>query len=188
MEPRTPFSLTRAPSERAPRADHHRAAAALTAALLLGTTTPVLALDGCQVLLCLAAPSWRAIPQCVPPITQLGRDLARGKPSPSCRMAGGGNSASHAWANPPSFCPPQYTRIIEIQSGTHYSCDYAGAVSITVDGQAFARTWWTFEGGSVTYSSPAAKAILGSWDTRFDDEYASWLASQPPALPVEPNN
>ncbi|RZA15171.1 MAG: hypothetical protein EOP02_25220, partial [Proteobacteria bacterium] len=35
--------------------------------------------DGCVVLLCLAAPSWRAIPQCVPPIRQLFRDLARGR-------------------------------------------------------------------------------------------------------------
>lgn len=29
---------------------------------------PARAVDGCLVLLCFAAPSWRAIPQCVPPI------------------------------------------------------------------------------------------------------------------------
>mgnify|MGYP006381055081 CR=1 FL=1 len=46
------------------------------------------AVDGCKVLLCFAAPSWRAIPQCVPPIREVLRDLARGRPFPSCAMAG----------------------------------------------------------------------------------------------------
>ncbi|MCU7376233.1 hypothetical protein PEC18_36960 [Paucibacter sp. O1-1] len=51
---------------------------------------------------------------------------------------------------------------------------------ITVNGQAFARTWWTLSGDTVTDFSFAAKAMLGRWDTRFDDDYAAWLASQPP--------
>ena len=70
---------------------------------------PARAVDGCLVLLCLAAPNWRAMPQCVPPIKQLFRDLARGKSFPNCSMAGAGNRARHAWARAPSFCPPQYT-------------------------------------------------------------------------------
>ncbi|MDC6166581.1 hypothetical protein [Paucibacter sp. XJ19-41] len=164
------------------------AAALSAAALLLGTSTPALALDGCLVLLCLAAPSWRAIPQCVPPITQLWRDLARGRAFPNCSMAGGGNSASHAWASAPSFCPPQYTRIVDGPNGPRYYCNYTGAVAVTVNGQAFARTWWTLSGDTVTDFSPAAKAMLGRWDRRFDDDYAAWLASQPPAPPVESGN
>ena len=163
-----------------------RTANALMAAVLLSVSTTAVALDGCLVLLCLSAPSWRAIPQCVPPITQLWRDLARGKPFPSCSMAGGTNSATHAWASAPTFCPPQYTRIIEVQSGTRYSCDYAGAVAVTINGQAFARTWWTFDGSSVTEFSPTAKGMLGTWDRRFDDDYAAWLATQPPATPSPP--
>ena len=51
----------------------------LVAAMLSTATVPAMALDGCLVLLCLAAPSWRAIPQCVPPIRQLLRDLALGR-------------------------------------------------------------------------------------------------------------
>ena len=71
------------------------------AVALSGAITPrrAHAVDGCLVLLCFAAPSWRSIPQCVPPIRQVLRDLARGKPFPTCGMAGAGNSASHAWAS-----------------------------------------------------------------------------------------
>lgn len=191
MEPSTTVSGRTSPRQSAPAAlstKAHAAAALTAAALLTGATAPALALDGCLVLLCLAAPSWRAIPQCVPPITQLWRDLARGKAFPSCGMSGGANSASHAWADAPTFCPPQYTRVVELQSGTYYTCDYAGAVAVTVNGQSFARTWWTFGGGTVTEFSPTAKALLGTWDTRFDDDYAAWLASQAPSRPTEPSN
>jgi hypothetical protein len=142
------------------------------------------AVDGCLVLLCFAAPNWRAIPQCVPPIRQVLRDLARGKPFPTCAMAGAGNSASHAWAHAPSYCPPQYTRIHEGESSRHYSCDYTGAVSVSVGGAPFARTWWSWHGDTVTEFSAEAKRQLGRWDTRFDDDYAAWLAIQPPR--VEP--
>lgn len=141
------------------------------------------AVDGCLVLLCFAAPNWRSIPQCVPPIRQVLRDLARGKPFPTCAMAGAGNSASHAWASAPGYCPPQYTRVFDGESGPIYSCDYTGAVSVSINGAPFARTWWTMAGDSVTEFSPAAKAQLGTWDTRFDDDYAAWLAALPPPTP-----
>lgn len=191
MEPRTTSAGQLASRENTPAAHSKQApiATALTAAaLLLTASLPAVALDGCLVLLCLAAPSWRAIPQCVPPITQLWRDLARGKAFPSCAMSGGANSAAHAWASAPSYCPPQYTRVVEVQSGTRYTCDYAGAVSVSVNGQAFARTWWNFDGSTVTEFTATAKAQLGTWDARFDDDYAAWLAAQPPAPPVESGN
>ena len=86
-------------------------------AALAGFTVPAHAVDGCKVLLCLAAPSWRSIPECVPTINQLHRDLARGKPFPACSMAGAGNSANNAWASAPTNCPPQYTRVFEGESG-----------------------------------------------------------------------
>lgn len=147
---------------------------------------PAAAVDGCTVLLCFAAPSWRAIPQCVPPIKQVLHDLSRGKPFPTCNMAGANNSASHAWASAPGYCPPQYTRVADGESGPIYSCDYTGAVSVVINGAPFARTWWTMSGDTVTEFSPAAKTQLGSWDTRFDDDYAAWFATlPPPAAPVE---
>lgn len=166
--------------------------AKVAGALLTGVATvtlmaplPARAVDGCLVLLCLAAPSWRAITQCVSPVSQVFRDLARGKPFPTCAMAGGGNSASHAWASAPSFCPSQYTHVYDGPNGPIYSCDYSGAISVAVHGAAFATTWWSPSGDSVTEFSAAAKAQLGSWDTRFDDDYARWLAAQPvPGAPI----
>lgn len=155
---------------------------------LLGTTAPARAVDGCLVLLCFAAPSWRAVPQCVPPIRQVLRDLARGKAFPTCSMAGAGNSASHAWANAPSFCPPQYTRALDTDAGTIYACDYDGAVSVSVNGTPFARTWWSLAGDTVTEFSSTAKTQIGSWDTRFDDEYAAWLAALPSSAPPVSGN
>ena len=151
---------------------------------LISATVPRMAhaVDGCKVLLCFAAPSWKSIPECVPTIRQLERDLARGKPFPACNMAGAGNSAQHNWSNPPIDCPPQYTHAYQDEYGPVYSCDYVGAVSVTVNGAPFTRTWWTPGGDTVTEFTPAAKAQLKSWDTRFDDDYAAWLSIQPPPV------
>lgn len=156
------------------------------AMMLLSISTPVRA-DGCLVLLCLAAPSWRAIPQCVAPIRELFRDLARGRPFPTCAMSGAGNSARNRWTSAPTFCPPQYTRVFDGDSGPVYSCDYGGCISVSINGSLFARTWWTFGGETVTEFTPGAKATLGSWDTRFDEDLARWLATQPSPQPVDPN-
>ena len=156
----------------------------LLSAGLVGYSKPAHAVDGCLVLLCFAAPSWRSIAECVPPIRQVLHDLARGKPFPTCSMAGGGNSARHAWASAPTYCPPQYTRTLEGKDGPIYRCDYTGAVSVSINGTDFARTWWSFAGDTVTEFSPSAKAQLGTWDTRFDDDYAAWRAALPP-LPTE---
>lgn len=145
--------------------------------------TPANAVDGCKVLLCLAAPSWRSIPECVPTINQLNRDLARGKPFPVCSMAGAGNSATNTWASAPTNCPSQYTRFVDGDSGRIYTCDYDGAVTVTIDGAPFTRTWWSMGGDTVTEFTTAAKAQLGTWDTRFDDDYALWLTSLPPSVP-----
>jgi hypothetical protein len=155
---------------------------------LAGWSGPARAVDGCLVLLCFAAPSWRAIPQCVPPVLQVLRDLARGRAFPSCGMGGAGNTASHAWASAPANCPPQYTRAHETDTGTPvYTCDYSGAVSVSMAGAPFARTWWNFAGDTVTEFSATAKAQLGQWDTRFDDELATWRATQSPQTAVTPD-
>jgi hypothetical protein len=165
---------------RAGTAVMHRAVAAF---LLTASMAPAHAVDGCLVLLCFAAPSWRAIPQCVAPIRQVLHDLARGRPFPTCAMAGAGNSALHQWAEAPAYCPPQYVSVIEGESAPTYLCHYAGAVSVSINGAPFARTWWNQRGETVTDFSPEAKAQLGTWDTRFDDDYAAWLAAQPPVTP-----
>lgn len=162
------------------------AAALLVMVLAFLTPTSARAVDGCKVLLCFAAPSWRDIPQCVPPIQQVMHDLARGKPFPTCSMSGPANSASHQWSSAPNYCPPQYTRVIDGESGPIYSCDYSGAVAVNVNGALWARTWWSFSGDTVTEFAPAAKTQLGTWNTKFDDDYATWLALQPPPATLCP--
>jgi hypothetical protein len=161
-------------------------APALAVLVALSAPRPAHAVDGCLVLLCFAAPSWSAIAQCVAPIKQVLHDLARGRPFPTCGMSGPGNSAVHQWAESPAFCPPQYTIVAEGESGPIYSCVYLGAVSVAINGAPFARTWWNMGGNTVTDFSPEAKAQLGAWDTRFDDDYAAWLAAQPPVAPPPP--
>lgn len=115
------------------------------------------------------------------PIRQLFRDLARGRGFPTCAMSGAGNSSSHAWASAPAFRPPQYTRTWDGPNSPVHSCDYA--IAITVNGAPFSQTWWSMAGDAVTEFSTAAKTQLGTWDTRFDDDYAAWLAAR---LPVDP--
>ena len=156
---------------------------AASLAALLTLSPSAYAVDGCLVLLCFAAPNWRAIPQCVPPIQSVLHDLARGRPFPTCAMSGAGNRASHQWAGAPTFCPPQYTHVGESESGLVYSCDYTGAVSVTINGALWARTWWSLSGGTATEFTPVAKTTLRAWDTKFDTDYASWLAAQPPVAP-----
>ena len=100
-------------------------------------------------------------------------------------MAGAGNTASHAWANAPSFCPPQYTQAAEGYNETRYTCRYVGAVSVLIDGSLFARTWWNMAGDTVTEFSAAAKSRFATRDTRFDDDFAAWQAAQQPAPSVD---
>ena len=101
-------------------------------------------------------------------------------------MAGPGNSANHAWASAPSNCPAQYTRVVDGESGPIYSCDYSGAVTVNINGAPFTRTWWSMGGETVTEFTPAAKTQLGTWDSKFDDDYGIWLASLPPPAPPCP--
>lgn len=152
---------------------------------LLGLTTTAKAVDGCLVLLCFAAPSWRAIPECVPPIQEVLRDLALGRPFPTCDMSGPENTAWHRWSSAPTYCPPQYTHLIDGEPSSYYVCDYIGAVSVQIENELWTRTWWSMGGDSVTEYTPAAKRIMGTWDPRFDNDYAAWEASQTPPPPCE---
>jgi hypothetical protein len=158
----------------------HAAVVALTLTGLTTASETAGAVDGCLVLLCLAAPSWSSIQQCVPPVHQVLDDLAHGHPFPSCSMSGGGNDAHNQWASAPDHCPPQYTHVIGLESGESYSCDFDGAVEVDISGQLWSRTWWSFKGDTVTEFTPAAKAQLVTWNPQFDDDYAAWLAHVPP--------
>lgn len=154
----------------------------LLARLLLTVATacvsPAHAADGCLVLLCLAAPSWKNIPQCIDPVRQVLRDLSRGRPFPTCQMSGNGSAAANSWASAPLACPPQYTREIPLESGTSYACAWDGVIDVQVASTPWSRIWWSMAGDSVTEYLPAAKASLGKWDNRFDDDLAAWQAAK----------
>ncbi len=65
---------------------------------------------GCRVLLCLANPAGpTAVAQCVPPITQLWRDLARLRPFPTCDEARPAQAVQNTtWYDP---CPVGLTAL-----------------------------------------------------------------------------
>ena len=70
-------------------------------ALLAGSAMAANASDyGCKVLLCLANPNGpKAVSECVPPINQLFRDLARGRAFPTCDLASApGGPGGRSWA------------------------------------------------------------------------------------------
>jgi len=60
-------------------------------------------------------------------------------------------------------------------------------VTVQIDGAPWSRTWWSMAGQTVTDFSPAAKARMGTWDTKFDDDYAAWSAAQatPAYTPID---
>ena len=70
-----------------------------------------------------------------------------------------------------------------MESGTVYRCDFIGAVAVTIDGALWSRTWWSFGGVTSTDFTLAAKSRLGTWNTRFDDDYSAWMAAQLLAAP-----
>lgn len=166
--------------------------ATCAAASLAALPPPAFAVDGCKVLLCLAGP-WRSIPQCVPEVRALFRDLARGRPFPSCAFASGASTAvgtppertqaGNEWASADA-CPQQYLRFAD-QDGTPIPvCRWTGAISVVVDGQPWSRTWWSLDGAdAVTEYAATAKARLGAYvDPTFDNELRRFLETHPDGL------
>jgi hypothetical protein len=136
------------------------------------------AFDGCKVILCLAGP-WRSIPECVPDVKEALRCMARGKCWPRCASAPG---VGLSWTSAYN-CPPQYLVQNEWQ-GTSY-CAKTGVVDVAFNGVAsWVRVWFN-QGDDSSVSleySAAAKAFIGpdNVNTTFDDDYARWVATQPP--------
>lgn len=99
---------------------------------------------GCQVVLCLANPAGpTAAAECVPPITRLWRDLARGRGFPSCNMntaGSSGNSARHEYASGHN-CPPAY-QYYGGRDGDELMCSMSGVVSVRINNRLHTRTWW----------------------------------------------
>lgn len=152
---------------------------------LLGMAPPAHAVDGCQLLLCLAG-SWNKPPQavmCVPTVKQAFRDIARGHAWPTCHMSSSTNNTAWQWATQ-ATCPPFYS-LYDSESGLWAGCSYAGLINVNVSG-----AWWQtvyvnpYSGDTSTHYSDAARAALtqngGSIDPTYDQDAAAY---RPPPLP-----
>lgn len=153
---------------------------------LLGSAVPAHAVDGCQLLLCLAG-SWNKPPQaamCVPTVKQAFRDIARGHSWPTCHMSRGNtNNTAWQWATQ-ATCPPFYS-LFDPESGHWAGCSYAGLVNVNVSG-----AWWQtvyvnpYSGDTSTHYSDAARAALtqngGHIDPTYDRDAAAYRPPPPP--------
>lgn len=156
-------------------------ASALIASAMVMAAPAAHAADGCKVLLCLAG-NWSAIGECVPPVREVLRDLARGRPFPTCAMAGAGNSASLSWASE-ATCPPMYSNY-NADSGRWESCTYAGSFNVRVEDADWSTVFWSWGGDTSTWYTPKAKSKLGSFiDPKYDADQAAWEAAHPPPPP-----
>ena len=119
------------------------------------SSTAANAADGCKFLLCIAGP-WSSISQCVPTVHAVFHDLARGRPFPTCSMAGAGNSANNTWVGE-SSCPSMYRRYGE---NGYEGCSYPGLISVSVNGAPWSQVFWNTGGSTSTlYSNTATTAM-----------------------------
>ena len=126
-----------------------------------------------------AAAYRKSIPQCRTSIQQVFRELARSKSFPTRGMSCGCHSGGHVRARTPGKCPLQPpAQMHETESGPIYTCVYTGAITVTIDGKQFTRTWWDMGGDTMADFSPVAKSLLGTWGTRYDDDRMTWPRSR----------
>lgn len=155
----------------------------------LGSATSAMAVDGCQVMLCMAG-NWRHITVCVPPVRKAMHDAALGRSWPTCHLSSGASAGTMAETSTPTSeatCPPMYSNYMDDDSGHHYvGCRFQGIVTVQKDGQPYTTLYWDAAGDSVTAFSDAAKTDLkGDYDPTYDNDLAAWLASHP-TLPEPP--
>lgn len=115
------------------------------------------AVDGCKLLLCLAG-NWRNISECRPTVLEAFRDMARGRPFPTCGMSGAGNSAGNNWADQ-STCPAMY-RQYDSESGAYSGCTYPGRITVNINGALWSHVYWDFSGNTTTWYSDTARTQL----------------------------
>lgn len=150
------------------------------ASLTMFASTSAHAVDGCKFLLCIAGP-WTSISQCVGTVKQVFRDLARGKPFPTCNMSGGGNAAGNTWVDQQS-CPSMYRQYD--YDGNYAGCSYPGRIDVYVSGALWSQVYWDMGGNTSTWYSGAARSSLtqtpGSapLDDAFLNDLNGWNSAQ----------
>lgn len=149
---------------------------AALAALGAFSAAPAYAVDGCKLLLCLAGP-WGSISECRGTVLQAFRDMARGRPFPTCAMSGAGNSAGNNWADQ-STCPAMY-RQYDSDSGAYSGCTYPGRITVNINGALWSQVYWDYSGNTSTWYSDAARTQLtqpnaAPLDDTFNSDLTRW--------------
>jgi hypothetical protein len=120
------------------------------------SAAPAYAVDGCKLLLCLAG-NWKNIGACSGTVLQAFKDMAKGKPFPTCAMSGAGNAAGNTWADKGS-CPAMY-RMYD-GDGNYSGCTYPGRITVNINGALWSEVYWNFSGNTVTWYSDTARTQL----------------------------
>ncbi|MGP3508422.1 hypothetical protein L0936_19475 [Paracidovorax citrulli] len=148
------------------------------AMLSLFAAPPAHAVDGCKFLLCIAGP-WTRIAECRPTVKEVLRDLAKGRPFPTCAMSGAGNSAQNLWTSE-ATCPAMYRRLDK--DGGYASCAYMGKITVNVNGGHWSDVYWNAGGDSVTLYTDAARQSFAKnptatpLDDQFQRDLNAWNA------------
>ena len=133
---------------------------------------------GCQVVLCLSDPRGATTEaECVPPISKLWSELAKGHGFPTCDLIGGGDASS---GNSVAFqnagdCPPQYL-VPSDDSPDQSGCLYSSAMLLTLNNEPYIKVWMSQQGTVIQNLSAAADAAYGTAN-KFNADYAAWKAA-----------
>lgn len=147
------------------------------ASLSMFSTSAAHAADGCKFLLCIAGP-WSSIAECRATVHEVFRDLAHGRPFPSCGMSGANNTAHNTWVDEAS-CPSMYRQYGAV-SGGYSSCAYPARISVYINGGLWSQVYWNMSANTSTWYSAAARSGLtqqaGSTplDDRFLNDLRGW--------------
>ena len=126
--------------------------------LSMFAATSAQAADGCKFLLCIAGP-WSSISQCVSTVHEVFRDIARGRPIPTCDMGGSDNTATNTWINDEASCPSMY-RQYGGENNNFTGCTYPARISVSIGGRPWSQVYWNMQSNSSTWYSDAARASL----------------------------
>jgi hypothetical protein len=144
------------------------------------------AADGCLVLLCLAG-NWKQIPMCVPAVKQVLRDIARGRPFPTCNSADAQNRPNFTWTNQGN-CPVFYSQY-NAENGSWLACNYPALITVNVNGQLWSEVFISMvsEDTSTRYTDGARQSLGERIDPKYDIDSGYWTANNPPAPTTEPS-
>lgn len=168
-------------------------------ALLLSSTAPAYAADGCKVLLCFAG-NWRDISECRPEVEQALKDQAKGKGWPTCQTTQADSSvqtensivpitiygpACPYWARDWAFdVNPNYDTFDNKVYGTwRMTCKVTQIMAVSIDGQPWKKSYVMPDGSSVDEWLPAAVAAMPDMDftaNSVDTAQAAWVSAGSP--------